>query len=149
MAQRDPRSELPLEPGVYVVAYQVKRRLRLEIGALGELEAVPGFLLYVGSAHGMSGIRMRLGRHLYAPGRKTRWHVDYVGAAFRSVAAWWKHAEAGAEHHWATLLQELPRAQVPLARFGASDCRCETHLVWVPELPDLTETLYADGAWRR
>jgi hypothetical protein len=41
------------------------------------------------------------------------------------------------EHETAAAIGGLPGAVVALARFGSSDCGCETHLFWFAELPPM------------
>ncbi|CAN0555611.1 unnamed protein product, partial [Laminaria digitata] len=124
---------LPCSPGTYVIALAVHGQQRLEIGRRGLLVAPEGVLLYVGSALGPGGLRARLGRHLRG-GSVKRWHIDYVRRSCPPVAAWYYAGKRRKEHAWAQVLLQLPGAEVPLAKVGASDCDCSSHLIWLRRL---------------
>ncbi|GIR60731.1 MAG: hypothetical protein CM15mP66_01790 [Pseudomonadota bacterium] len=36
------------------------------------------------------------------------------------------------EHEWAMLLERIPELNIPMKRFGASDCQCASHLFHIP-----------------
>lgn len=127
------RPELPDSPGTYLLGLEVIRPVSRTVGALGVVEVPPGVLIYVGSALGPGGLRARLGRHLFGGG-KLRWHIDYLREICPPVAAWWQTGRTRREHAWARALLRLDGARVLRARFGASDCACESHLVWLPSL---------------
>jgi Uri superfamily endonuclease len=123
-------------PGTYALVCRAVRLGRLSIGRLGTLEVEAGFYVYLGSAFGPGGIRARVAHHLRA-GRRRHWHADYLWPALRIEEIWYSHDTARREHEWARLLRGLRAFSVPLARFGASDCRCETHLLHNQEPPSL------------
>jgi len=117
------RDALPREPGAYVLVFGVPRAVRVRVGRLGPVGFGPGFYCYVGSARG--GLASRLARHLRRRKRK-RWHVDYLAARAR-VAGLFVWPGRGADEC------ALSRALAAIADgavdgFGASDCRCRTHL---------------------
>ncbi len=99
----------------------------IRVGSLGVVAFEPGHYAYVGSAFGPGGIRARLGRH-FRRDKKTRWHIDYLSSVSQVQGAWVSYGSQRLEHHWAGVLQGLPGAWLPVARFGSSDCHCETHL---------------------
>lgn len=125
---------LPAAPGTYLLVLEAPGPVDLQVGRRGRLRTPAGLFAYVGSALGPGGLRARLGRHLAGSARR-RWHIDHLRAATSPAAAWWVASEARLEHAWAAILLGLPGARVPLPRFGASDCRCPTHLVWFPPPP--------------
>jgi Uri superfamily endonuclease len=51
------------------------------------------------------------------------------------TAAWWLAAPERLEHRWALALARLPDCTIPMPHFGASDCRCPAHLLYLPALP--------------
>jgi len=51
------------------------KAVAIRVGKLGVLPLQPGFYVYVGSAHGPSGLRARLAHHL-GPGSRRHWHID-------------------------------------------------------------------------
>jgi HEAT repeat protein len=75
--------------------------------------------------------RRRLG-----PGKRAHWHVDYLREQSTWRGAWIRPSEERLECAWARTLAHLPDAGVVVPGFGASDCRCEGHLVRVAVLPD-------------
>ncbi len=127
MGRASQQTILPASPGTYILILEASVRRRVRIGARGTVELEPGFYAYVGSARGPGGLAARLAHHR----RRTRsphWHIDYLRrhTAFREV--WLAQSAAEWEHHWAEVLGSSPSASIPLARFGASDCGCRSHL---------------------
>ena len=139
---------LPALPGTYLLCLRCKARSTIEIGRRGGLELRRGLYLYVGSARGPGGLAARLGRHLLGAGKR-RWHIDYLRAATEPMGAWMAVSPSNQEHHWAAAL--AARAGLAtVSDFGASDCRCRTHLFhargWA-EIADVAGTLSTDAAW--
>jgi Uri superfamily endonuclease len=118
---------------VYALVMRLDRRRRIRIGGLGPCDFEPGWYVYAGSARGAGGIRARVARHLREDGRdKPRhWHIDYLRAAARVVDVWTCTDPAVSEHDVTRALLGEPGAAVPVAGFGAHDCRagCPAHLV--------------------
>ena len=94
---------------------------------MGSLALRPGWYVYVGSAFGSGGVRARLAHHRKLAARP-HWHIDYLRlhAALRRV--WYTYDPRRREHEWASVLLQLPGAEAALSGFGASDCRCASHL---------------------
>lgn len=126
----------PADKGTYVLLLRLTTPARLTIGKRGAFDLAAGWYAYVGSAFGSGGLRGRLKHHL-KPITKPHWHIDYLRAAAPVQAVWHIASETVYEHAWAKALRTLPDAAVPVPRFGASDCKCGTHLVYVPAKPDL------------
>lgn len=93
-----------------------------------------GFYLYVGSAFGPGGLRARVGRHLGGQGA-LRWHIDYLRRVTQPVEAWFCVGSPSCEHAWALALAAAAPYSMALARFGASDCRCPSHLFFMAQPP--------------
>ncbi len=140
MAARWNAIEFPREPGTYALLFQRPLSGRIEVGRLGSFEFPAGFYLYVGSALGPGGLAGRLRRHL-SPTRKIHWHVDYLDKEATLIEIWYSIGQERLEHDWAAVLGRLPGVQIPALNFGASDCRCESHLFYHPRRPD--EGLFA------
>jgi Uri superfamily endonuclease len=119
-------TDLPAVAGAYLLWLPLARPLDLAAPKPGaRLE--PGVYLYLGSANGPGGLRARVGRHLRAA-KRPRWHVDQLTAAAgaRARALAWP---GGSECAWRAAVQAAG-ADVPVPRFGASDCRrCPAHLL--------------------
>lgn len=114
-------------PGTYALLFSCSKRARASVGALGCVELAPGHLVYVGSALGAGGLAGRL-RHHVAPLGRPRWHVDFLRPHASLVGAWWTSNTRRLEHTWAACLASAPSFSQARAGFGASDCRCTTHL---------------------
>jgi Uri superfamily endonuclease len=114
-------------PGTYALLFACPKRARASVGALGGVELSPGHLVYVGSALGSGGLAGRL-RHHVAPLARPRWHVDFLRAHASLIGAWWTSNTRRLEHAWAACLASAPSFAELRTGFGASDCRCTTHL---------------------
>ncbi len=97
----------------------------LAVGALGLIRIPAGYYVYTGSALGAGGLRARLQRHIKGPAR-LRWHVDYLRAKAKLIEIWVAPGAQRREHLWARALAQVADGSIP--RFGASDCRCPSHL---------------------
>jgi len=124
--------------GCYVLLLRAARGGRqVMIGRLGELLIRRGWYLYVGSAFGPGGVAARVAHHLRHAARP-RWHLDYLRPHLRVEGLWYSHGprDLALEHRWAARLAAVEGAEIPLARFGASDCRCASHLFRFSRCPD-------------
>ena len=129
-------SRLPISKGTYILILYLALPARLTIGKLGAFDFASGWYAYVGSAFGSGGLRGRLKHHL-APVTNPHWHIDYLRAAAPVREVWYFASETAYEHDWAAALLSLPGVALPVPRFGASDCSCETHLFRFAEKPEL------------
>jgi Uri superfamily endonuclease len=132
--------QISSQPGTYVIVLRADDARKLTIGRAGTLTIKPGYYLYVGSAFGPGGLRARVGRHLAGSGI-CRWHIDYLRAATEAVEAWMLTGDEKMEHHWARMLADAPGVEMPMAGFGASDCRCLTHLFYCGNSAGATKKL--------
>jgi Uri superfamily endonuclease len=128
---------IPKSSGTYVLILRLSARRVIQVGKLGANDFPTGYYLYVGSAFGPGGLAARLGRHL-KPDQETKpvhWHIDYLRRWAPIVAIWFGEQQVRREHDWATLIGQLPGSDCPAPRFGASDCRCRSHLFHFAQLP--------------
>ncbi|MBL8057802.1 MAG: GIY-YIG nuclease family protein [Anaerolineales bacterium] len=125
---------LPAEAGSYVLVLRLARPRRVRLGGLGWHRLPAGWYLYVGSARGPGGLAARVGRHLRRPAAQ-HWHIDYLRRAAGVTAVWWRVAPDRLECAWADAIAGWPGAAPAVPGFGASDCRCLTHLWRVPGPP--------------
>jgi sugar fermentation stimulation protein A len=120
--------------GVYIAVFELPADRTIRVGRLGRFRFAAGVYLYVGSAQ--RNMDARLARH--ARRRKVRrWHIDYLSAHARMLGA---IVRAGPKRLECGLARELAaRFAQPVPRFGASDCRCPSHLFftgeWTAERP--------------
>lgn len=129
---------LPESPGTYAIVLRLESGRAIRVGRLGYFDFPIGYYLYLGSALGPGGLAGRLGRHLAldAGQRRPHWHIDYFRRQARIQALWYITGTARREHDWAELAAQLDGASIPAPRFGASDCRCPSHLYHFTITPD-------------
>jgi len=109
------------------------RDVMLRVGKLCTARFRPGFYAYAGSALGPGGVAARVGRHA-RPNGVRHWHVDHLRRVARVREAWFAVGRTRREHTWARALAGLPGAAT-ISGFGASDCRCPSHLVYFAVRP--------------
>lgn len=126
-------TQLPALPGSYLLGLYLRRGTWLEIGRFGRQRLARGWYLYCGSARGPGGLRARLGHHLQ-PAARPHWHVDYLRHVAELRQIWYLPGD-NREHCWARQLAATPSGHCPLIGFGASDCRCASHLIHFPRRP--------------
>jgi Uri superfamily endonuclease len=117
-----------LAQGTYVLILCAPAACMLQVGGLGTFALQPGWYGYVGSALNRAGLAGRIRHHLRTAARP-HWHIDYLRQVAALEEVWYVQSAMRYEHRWAAALCELPGAACPVRRFGASDCRCPTHLV--------------------
>lgn len=137
------RESLSPNKGTYALIMRCRKSGHTKIGKLGRLALRPGFYIYVGSALGPGGIRARVSRHRRRE-KKLHWHIDYLRRHTALIETWIMEGEANCEHSWAAALA----SQYATAhnRFGASDCRCLSHLFWstIRPSPDVIDAKRGD-----
>lgn len=128
LSDREPRS------GTYALVIELDSPpVDLKVGRLGCLRFHAPFYLYVGSALGPGGLAARLRHHLGCPAQP-HWHIDYLRAVARVRGIWMTRDERRMECGWADAATRI-RGASPVPGFGASDCRCVSHLVALPRAP--------------
>ncbi len=134
------------QKGAYILVLSVTRDATTTVGRLGAMEFAAGAYAYVGSALGRAGFG-RIRRHLRVfsgSDTKLKWHIDYLSdiAALHSVLAiaTTKRIECDIAKH----LQASP-SLTAIRYFGASDCGCNTHLFYSPDIHDLGRELKKVG----
>jgi Uri superfamily endonuclease len=124
-----------LGTGSYALLFEIERPVSIK---LGDFE---GIYCYVGSAFGPGGIGARVSRHL-RPEKPLQWHIDYLttSAHFvpRAVFASDQRAECDLAGRLAGIFDGHPG-------FGASDCRCPTHLFAIDTIDRLQRALVGAG----
>ena len=121
-------------PGSYALTLFSSQKGSIQVGRLGQLSLERGYYLYVGSARGPGGVKARIAHHQKVASRP-HWHIDYLRAVTRVDRVWCTYPRVSQEHRWARLIRKLPGAQMPLAGFGSSDCRCRSHLYFFKMRP--------------
>jgi len=127
--------DMDIVKGTYALLMYLSEDVPLQIGRLGCFVFPAGYYLYVGSALGPGGLRARLARH--ARREKARhWHIDYLLDVAELLETWEAATEERWECRWAEAAISLEGSNVPVARFGASDCRCPAHLIHFTQRPE-------------
>jgi Uri superfamily endonuclease len=119
-------------PGTYALAIALETKLCLRIGKLGMHNFLPGYYVYAGSA--MRGLSGRLKRHLRSD-KRLHWHIDYLLQQAAVTDIWYAIGPDKLECKWNVTLQDLPAAAPSVPGFGASDCRCSSHLTYFRVIP--------------
>ncbi len=125
---------IPPLPGTYVLVLKLTQDRRIPVGRLGEVPLRAGYYLYVGSARGPGGLCARLRRHLRRD-KPAHWHIDSLRQWAEPVEVWFVTSSEPHECDWRALLQQAAGLALPLPGFGASDCRCRSHLLYSPRRP--------------
>ena len=113
------------QPGTYLLVLYLAEQAVCQVGRFGQFSVQPGWYVYVGSALGGLGGRLR--RHARRA-KPRHWHIDGLRAATQLVKVAVHVGNDRLECATAARVVALPGATQPIARFGASDCRCPTHL---------------------
>lgn len=117
-----------LNTGAYNLVMSLGKDSRIKIGELGLIEFKKGYYVYTGSA--MNNLDKRVSRHL-SNNKKMHWHIDYF----------LKHAKViKVKKYKCNVKQECDINKIfldlgqPIKKFGCSDCRCVSHLVYFKKL---------------
>ncbi len=114
--------------GGYVLFMEFRHPVEVLVGGLGTVKFCPGLYAYVGSAK--RGMRGRVSRHLRRE-KRPWWHVDY---ATPHAARSWVVVIPSRESLECFIARRLLRAAKKVVKgFGASDCSCPSHLVYLGE----------------
>ena len=124
-------------PGTYALVMRCSSEQQVEVGKLGSLHARPGFYVYVGSAFGPGGLKARIAHHMKIS-EKPHWHMDYLRPAVDLTEIWFTYDPRHREHQWAGVLANFRHTAIPLPGFGASDCRCKSHLYFMCSKPSVS-----------
>jgi Uri superfamily endonuclease len=110
---------------VYLLFLNISRDTKIRVGSLGLISFPAGIYVYVGSAQ--NSVEARVKRHLNK--KKTlRWHIDYLTSSedVEPIYAVVLPLTRNYECRIAKILQE--NDSISINNFGASDCRCKSHL---------------------
>ena len=130
--------------GTYTIVLACERPMRVRFGKLGRVKVKIGYYLYTGSALGLGAVSLegRLERHNRSFKRK-RWHVDYLttrqGCKLRGAVYLVSNERFECKINRA--ISKNVNTQAILQHLGASDCKCEAHLVRITEPLSKTKLL--------
>jgi sugar fermentation stimulation protein A len=126
------------EKGVYLLVLKLKKNQRLSAGNLPETSFKSGTYIYVGRSR--LSLEGRFRRHLRKE-KKLFWHIDYFlqKAAVEEV---WIKRDFFDECQTAADIKNFWRNSLfPQRKFGSSDCRCTSHLVYLARNSEDLESL--------
>jgi Uri superfamily endonuclease len=117
--------------GVYVLLAELESDKLIKIGKLGKIGFRKGFYAYVGSA--MNGLENRIRRHLKRK-KKLHWHIDWLlrKAEIKDVVYFESNNKMECK-----VAQTLAKRFESIKGFGASDCRCTSHLFFSADFQSL------------
>lgn len=127
-------------PGTYLLSIHLDRDRTIQVGRLGQIAFRAGWYVYVGSALGGLGARLR--RHARQE-KPHHWHIDALRAVGTLAEVAVRPGAERIECAVAATVAALPGATQPVPRFGSSDCRCQTHLFHFAAAPGLQ----LDDSW--
>jgi sugar fermentation stimulation protein A len=108
-----------------MLVVEVDHPMELRYGRGRRADVVPGVYCYVGSALGSGGLAARIRRH-HRASKQRHWHVDALLEQARLIGALVIESDERLECRWASWVDR--RAPGRVSGFGASDCRCRSHL---------------------
>jgi Uri superfamily endonuclease len=120
-------------PGIYHLLLRLRRPADLRIGRLGRFNFPAGWYVYTGSA--MGGLAARLARHR-SRRKRLRWHIDYLLQVAEIASVVIVPTRRKIECIRNRRLLALTEARIIVPRFGSSDCRCPSHLLYFPSPPN-------------
>ena len=124
--------------GSYILLVRLAAEKDILIGRLGYIPFPKASYAYVGSA--MNGFKARLAHHL-REGKKFHWHIDYLLKEAEIEEIILCQGEKMVE---CTVAQALAGEFQSIPGFGASDCRCRSHLYFADE-KDRLKARVAEG----
>ncbi|WP_066047782.1 DUF123 domain-containing protein [Robertmurraya korlensis] len=121
--------ELFVDPGHtrYAVFFFMEEDRTLAIGKLGTYHFLKGRYIYIGSAK--KNILARVNRHLKVD-TVFRWHFDYL-RPYGTITEVKSFDDKVGECELAECLKLRYLATYPMKKFGSSDCRCYSHLLFL------------------
>jgi sugar fermentation stimulation protein A len=120
----------PQDKGLYLLVLKLKVKQNISAGKLKTTEFKPGIYLYIGSAQ--NGLLRRIVRHLRKK-KKTFWHTDYLLQRAQIEEVWVKRNVFDECKTLQDAKNLLKNSIFPLKKFGSSDCRCPSHLIYLPK----------------
>ncbi|NKE72810.1 DUF123 domain-containing protein [Candidatus Manganitrophus noduliformans] len=122
--------------GLYHLLLRLPRKIQIRVGALDRKIFPSGYYIYTGSAR--RGLSHRLGRHLRRR-KKRHWHIDFLTTVAPLKQILIDVSDRFTECQAHQTIMNAPGAEVIVAGFGSSDCRCRSHLAYFKKRPPLRE----------
>lgn len=119
-----------IDSGIYQLLIYLPRQISIKIGNLGRIVFKPGYYIYTGSAR--KNLRHRLARHL-SDTKLFHWHIDYLLEYAEIVSYNYEKYDSTAECRTNLLTKQKLIDSQFIPGFGCSDCRCQSHLIYLPK----------------
>ncbi len=126
------------QKGSYLLLFEVREQFAVKVGRLGRCQFKSGAYVYSGSAFGPGGLKARVTRHVRLR-KKRHWHIDYVRSRM-TLGQVLCAVGTREECDWSERFEESG-LQMPVAKFGSSDCQCHSHFFYSPDLQSLMATV--------
>lgn len=119
--------------GIYILLIKIDKNIEIEIGSLGKINFDKGIYFYIGSAQ--NNLEKRIQRHK-VKNKKLRWHIDYLlkNKYVKILKIYYK--KAGREEE-CKIAKMLSKTEIPISKFGCSDCDCKSHLFKIKNLKNI------------
>lgn len=119
--------------GIYILLIKIDKNREIEIGSLGKINFDKGIYSYIGSAQ--NNLEKRIQRHK-VKNKKLRWHIDYLlkNKYVKILKIYYK--KAGREEE-CKIAKMLSKTEIPISKFGCSDCDCKSHLFKIKNLKNI------------
>lgn len=114
------------EHSLYAIYLQLNGSHTLSIGKLGVFHFQKGIYIYVGSAK--RNILQRINRHKKVE-KNTHWHFDYL-RPYGTITKIITYDNSFTECGLAEKIRKKVDGVFPVKGFGASDCKCCSHLIY-------------------
>jgi Uri superfamily endonuclease len=125
--------------GIYHLLILLLQPRNIIIGKLGIFQFLAGYYVYTGSA--LNGLEARIARHRRQE-KRLHWHIDYLLQYGKIIDVVCHITKSRLECEYNRQVMNLPGAQIIVPKFGASDCKCDAHLVYFPNMPNLKTDEY-------
>jgi Uri superfamily endonuclease len=119
--------------GTYCLCVEVNKKMKTNIGALGEILFNPGKYVYVGSA--LNNLELRINRHIrtnIGENNVIHWHIDYL-LKENDVKIIKFHYLDNGKRMECKIAKKISHYGKMIQGFGSSDCKCKSHLFHVNE----------------
>lgn len=121
------------DKGSYIVILRLKKNEKIQVGNLGDIRFKKGYYLYAGSAK--TNLSKRIARH-QRKHKNLFWHIDYLRQYADHCASLPVKTSTDLECEIADALNKISQWNIP--GFGASDCKCNSHLFGMSHDPALS-----------
>jgi sugar fermentation stimulation protein A len=117
--------------GAYLILARLNEARSTGVGSLGLRNFPAGWYLYIGSAR--KGLTARTARHLRRGRKRKHWHMDYFVDCADELRSFPIRSGEDLECELAARFSAL--ADDTVARFGAGDCSCPSHMAYYRSNP--------------